>query len=364
VRPKLWTLAAATVSVVAAGTGGVLVMTGGNAPASAAQGSPPHTATVEKGKLSAMVSLDGTLTYRARSDGSPYAAINQARGTYTELPEVGDRIGCGEVLYRVDDEPVLLLCGSVPAYRNLHRGDAGQDVGQLNRNLHRLGYDAGARVDPSDHEFTDRTVAALEVLQHDTGAVANGALDLGDAVFLPEPVRIARVAGEVGGSARPGGQVAQATSDVLEVQVSLDPSQQGEVRRSDRAHVTLPDNTSVTARVDRIGRTARVPAGQNSDAGAATIPAYISLDRPARARRLDQAPVRVDITTTGVDNALSVPVTAIVGRSGGGYAVEVVRRAGHRQLVAVSLGLFDTTAGRVQVDGDLREGDDVVVPSP
>jgi hypothetical protein len=43
------------------------------------------------------------------------------------------------VLYRVDDKPVLLLCGTVPAYRALHVGDAGQDVRQLNRNLHLRG---------------------------------------------------------------------------------------------------------------------------------------------------------------------------------------------------------------------------------
>ena len=83
-----------------------------------------------------MVSQDGTLTYRARSDGSPYAVINQARGTYTKLPDDGDKVDCGDVLYRVDDHPVLLLCGTVPAYRDLHMGDKGKDVRQLNRNLH------------------------------------------------------------------------------------------------------------------------------------------------------------------------------------------------------------------------------------
>jgi multidrug efflux pump subunit AcrA (membrane-fusion protein) len=71
----------------------------------------------------------------------------------------------------------------------------------------------------------------------------------------------------------------------------------------------------------------------------------------------------VNITTKGVENALSVPVTAIVGKSGGGVAVEVVRADGHRELVAVKLGLFDTAGGRVQVEGDLRVGDRVVVPS-
>ena len=92
----------------------------------AAQEPPANTAKVEKGKLSAMVSMDGTLTYRARSDGSPYSVINQARGTYTELPDDGDKVDCGDVLYRVDDNPVLLLCGTVPAYRDLRTRRCGR----------------------------------------------------------------------------------------------------------------------------------------------------------------------------------------------------------------------------------------------
>jgi multidrug efflux pump subunit AcrA (membrane-fusion protein) len=71
----------------------------------------------------------------------------------------------------------------------------------------------------------------------------------------------------------------------------------------------------------------------------------------------------VDITTEGVKSALSVPVTALVGKSGGGLAVEVVRAGGRRELVVVRVGLFDTAAGRVQVEGDLRAGERVVVPS-
>ena len=71
----------------------------------------------------------------------------------------------------------------------------------------------------------------------------------------------------------------------------------------------------------------------------------------------------MEITTKGVKSALSVPVTALVGKSGGGFAVEVVRDGGRRELVAVKLGLFDTANGRVQVEGDVDEGDRVVVPS-
>jgi hypothetical protein len=347
-------LAGAAVLVVLAATGGVVVLSGGERATAASQAASANTATVQRGKLSAAVSQDGTLTYRARPDGSPFSAINHARGTYTALPAAGDKVGCGDVLYRVDTKPVLLLCGTVPAYRALHVGDAGQDVRQLNRNL---------RVRGAGDAFTSKTEDALKALQRRKGVHVTGALALGDAVFLPEAVRVAKVTGQLGGPALPGAQALSATSDTLHVQLNLDPSEQGQVKRADRAQITLPGNTTVTGRVDGFGRVAEAPAGQGGSAADATISTYISLDDPGKARGLDRAPVGVQITTMGVDDALSVPVTALVGKSGGGFAVEVVRAGRRRELVAVTVGLFDTADGRVQVDGDLRKGDPVAVPS-
>jgi hypothetical protein len=341
--------AAAAVALVAA-VCGLVAGSGAGRPAGAAQAAAANTEKVEKGELSAMVSGAGTLTYRARSDGSPYVVINQAGGVYTQLPAAGDKIACGRVLYRVNDKPVLLLCGTVPAYRALHVGDAGQDVRQLNRNLHVRG-DA----------FTTKTERALGALQGGRGVPVTGALALGDAVFLPEAVRIAKVTGQLGAPAQKGAPVLSATSDKLHVRVDLEASQQGAVRKGDRVQISLPGNTPVSGRVASFGRVAQ--AEQGAQATAATIPTFIDLANPAKARGLDQAPVAVDITTKGVDNALSVPVTALLGKSGGGFAVEVVRDGEQRELIAVKLGLFDTGGGRVQVQGDLREGDSVVVPS-
>jgi hypothetical protein len=364
VRRKTWALAAAAVLVAAAAIGGVVAMSSSKLATPAAQEPLVSTARVEKGPLSDLVSQYGILTYRARSDGSPYSVINRAPGTYTKLPDSGDKVDCGAVFYRVDDKPVVLFCGSTPAYRSLSKGDGGPDVAELNANLVHLGYATRARLDSSSHDFSSATASALEKLQSRLGVDRTGSLDLGRAVFLPGSVRIATVTGQLGGTARPGAQVARATSDTPEVQVNLDPAQQEEVKKGDRAQIILPGNRSVTGKVDRLGRVARVPAGQDNSAGGATIPAYISLADPEKAQGLDKAPVQVEITTKGVGNALSVPVTAIVGKSGGGFAVEVVRADGRRELVVVKLGLFDTAGGRVQVvQGDLRQGEQVVVPS-
>ena len=165
-------------------------MSGARQATPAAQEPPANTATVERGKLSDMVSQYGTLTYRARSDGSPYAVINQARGIYTELPDGGDKVDCGDVLYRVNDSPVLLLCGSTPAYRSLSKGDSGPDVAELNANLVR------PRVrDPS---------AARPVLRR---------LQLRDGVRAREAaVQAGRGSDRVAG-ARPGGVPARVGAD-------------------------------------------------------------------------------------------------------------------------------------------------------
>ena len=271
-KRKTWVLAGAAVLVAVTVTGGVVVASGAEQATPAAHEPPANTVKVEQGELSAMVSLDGTLTYRARSDGSPYSVINQARGIYTKLPDEGDKVDCGDVLYRVDDDPVLLLCGTVPAYRDLHIGDEGKDVRQLNRNLR----SARQPIHRQDGE-------ALKELQRDKGFAATGALDLGDAVFLPKPVRIAKVTGELGGSARPGAQVAQATSDTLEVQVDLEASQQGEVKKGDRAQITLPGNTSVTGRWTGSGGSPGPPGRTTTPGTRPSRPTSASTSRSRRA---------------------------------------------------------------------------------
>ncbi|HEX5618031.1 MAG TPA: peptidoglycan-binding protein [Solirubrobacteraceae bacterium] len=358
---KRWLLA--TAAVLVAAVCGVVALSGGDHPAAAAPSPAANTDKVVKGDLSALVSGTGTLTYRARPDGSAFVVVNQAGGVYTQLPNAGDKVGCGGVLYRVDNRAVVLLCGTVPIYRALHVGAKGPDVRQLNRNLHKLGYDrdADVRIDPADGAFTRKTEQALRVLQRKKGFGVTGALATDDAVFLPEAVRIAKVSGDLGAPARPGAPVLSATSDRLHVRVELDASQQGGVHKGDRVQITLPGNTPVTGRVAGFGRVAQ--AEQGGQPTAATIPTFIDLDEPGKADGLDQAPVQVDSTTKGVKNALSVPVTALVGKSGGGFAVEAVRADGRRELVAVTLGLFDTGGGRVQVEGNLRAGDAVAVPS-
>jgi hypothetical protein len=351
--------------VVVAGIGG---LGGSGVPADGADPNrAPALASVERGRLTSQVSSTGTLDYAAQPDGSPYSLVNQASGVYTALPASGDVVRCGEVIYRVADDPVALLCGRTPAYRSLSEGMSGPDVRELNRNLVALAHADRSQLDPSSDYFGSETAYALERLQEELGLDQTGSLDLGQALFLPGPLRITRVTATLGTMAQPGAPLAQATSTRRRVEVDLDASQAFDVDVGDRARITLPDNRTTRGAVTRIGTVAAAGGdGSAADSGAAsaTIPVFVRLNRVKDLGALDEAPVEVEITTRRVKEALSVPVTALLARAGGGYAVETVGAGGERELVPVNLGAFDNANGLVEVSGSgLRAGERVVVPA-
>ncbi len=381
---KTWVLAAAAVLAVAIATGGVVVMSNGKQASSAAQQTPPNTVKVEKRELSARVSLSGTLTYRAAPDGSPYSVINQARGTYTELPLPGQVIPQGRVLYRVDDSPVVLLYGSTPAYRTLSAGARGADVAELNADLVALGYATSAQLDPTSASFGWATAIALDKLQAALGVTPNGTLTFGQAVFEPTAVRVTTLSAPLGGSTQAGQTVMQGSSTTREVQLALDATQQTDVAVGDKVTIALPNNQSTPGVVASVGTVATCPpssgpGGSNSSSaapgmdtcssgssGSSTTPRIavgVTPFDPAATGTWDEAPVQVTITTASLPSALTVPVTALLAQSRGGYAVEVVDPGGGHHLVPVSLGVFDDADGLVQITGSgLAAGQDVVVP--
>jgi multidrug efflux pump subunit AcrA (membrane-fusion protein) len=319
-------------------------------------GSPTSLATVTRGSLSSRTSVNGTLTY-----AGSHSVVNQAAGTLTTLPAVGDVIEPGEVLYRVDGDPVVLLAGNVPAYRTLFQGLSGPDVRQLNADLVDLGYATRSALDPASDRFGSETSRALRRLQARLGLEPTGVLLLGQAVFLPSGIRVTEVSATSGSPAEQGGSVLSATSTARQVSIDLDAAQQGLVEVGGRVTITLPDGATTPGEVSRVGTVATTPS-ETEDASP-TIPVRVTLTHPGSIGQLDEAPVLVSITTDSVEDALVVPVTAIVGKSGGGYAVEV-SSGGSRHLVPVELGLFDDVEGMVQVTGSgLHEGDQVVVPS-
>lgn len=310
-------------------------------------------ATVKRGSLASQTTLSGTLGY-----AGSYSIVNNAPGAATWLPGSGQVIRRGQVLYRVSGEPVVLLYGSTPAYRQLTEGMSGADVQQLNANLVALGYATSSQLSPTSDYFSWETKYALELFQKALGVKQTGELALGQAVFLPEALRITQVMPTLGTTLAPGGVIAEASSIRRHVTVKLDTAQQSSVKVGDSVTITLPNGDSTPGRVTGIGKVA-----SSSSSGSATVPVYIEARDPRAAGSLDEAPVQVQITTARVRDALIVPVAALLALAGGGYAVETVDAYGLHHLVPVTTGLFDDTDGLVQVSGSLSAGERVVVPS-
>jgi peptidoglycan hydrolase-like protein with peptidoglycan-binding domain len=381
VRRRVWALAAATAVGGVVVAGGFLVMAGAKQQALAAQPSSLSTVKVQRRELSAMVSEAGILTYAAQSDGSPYSVINQLRGIYTELPAAGVVISQGQVLYRVNDRPVVLLRGATPAYRTLAVGASGPDVADLNADLLALGYATSSQLSPGSSRFGSATAKALEKLQAAVGLTQDGILALGQAVFEPTALRATSLLAQLGGNSQAGQSVLQATSTTRQVQVALDASQQTNMAVGDKVTIALPDNRITLGVVSSVGAVASCPAGSapggsssssagpgtdtcSSSSAPPTITVEVAPSDPAATGRWDQAPVQIGITTTRVPRALVVPVSALLARSSGGYAVEVAGATGIHHLVPVSLGLFDDADGLVAVTHSrLAAGQQVVVPA-
>jgi peptidoglycan hydrolase-like protein with peptidoglycan-binding domain len=271
------------------------------------------------------------------------------------LPSPGSVIRRGRSLYAIGGQPVLLLYGRVTAWRAFRAGmTSGPDVAELNANLRALGHGSLLAGD----SFSGATARAISALQAAHGLAQTGELPLGSVVFKPGPVRVKSVTPTVGAAVQ-AGPVLGVTATRHQVTIALDASHQSEVKVGDKVTITLPDNSTTPGVVSTVGSVA-TPGTQGAPA---TIEVHVKLGNQGAAGDLVQAPVNVSITTASVDNALVVPVNALLALAGGGYAVEAVGAGGVHQLVAVDLGLFDDSEGLVQVSGSgLHAGQRIVVP--
>jgi HlyD family secretion protein len=281
----------------------------------------------------------------------------------------------------VDGHPVPLWYGTRPAWRAFGPGmPDGSDVRQLEANLVALGFDPDRAI-TVDRHYSWATAAAVKRWQQASGRARTGAVPLGQVVFLPGPIRVATVTATVGAPLPAGTAIVSATSTRPLVTVALDPAMQQLVRRGDRVEVILPDGKATRGTVATVSRVATQPTtgsgqsgsqdqsgggdsgGSGSGSGQATVQVTIRLADPKAAANLDQAPVQVAITTQAAKGVLAVPISALLAQPGGGYAVQVVD-GGDRRRLAVRTGLFDETAGLVEVNGaGLAEGAKVEVPA-
>jgi peptidoglycan hydrolase-like protein with peptidoglycan-binding domain len=280
-------------------------------------------------------------------------------GTVTALPAVGSVVERGQAIYRVDDTPVVLLYGPLPAYRPLAVDTEGADVRQFEENLSALGY-GGFTV---DEEYTSATAEAVVEWQEDLGLAETGTVELGRVVYAAGALRIDAHDASIGDSAgggEGGAALLTCTSTARVITVQLDVADGRHAVDGAPVSVTLPDGGKAPG---KIAGTVTVVEEAADERGEPTtsLEVVVTLDDPAVLDGLDAASLRVEFTTSQRENVLTVPVAALLALAEGGYGVEVVK-GDTTSIVAVETGLF--AAGRVEVSGEgLAEGMTVGMPS-
>jgi peptidoglycan hydrolase-like protein with peptidoglycan-binding domain len=279
-------------------------------------------------------SEEGTLGYAGSLEVS-----FPIEGVVTRAPAIGATIRPNHRLYQVDGEDVYLLDGQLRAWRTLEPGLSGADVRQLERNLRSF---AKLEVDGT---WDPGTTTAVLRWQKSKGLSQTGTIELGRVVFQPGVRRVESF------SASGGAVTLETTSTRRLVTVDLATSKVGIAKRGARVRVELPTGGGVGGRIVSVGRVATV-SGEDEEP---TVPIGIRLTGAlGAASRRDKAPVTVELERRRASDVLTIPVTALMARSGGGYAVEV-RDGSDARIVPVEPGLY--AGGAVEIEGaGLRAG--------
>lgn len=346
-RPILWLMAALTFTVVA-GTGYWLLTRETGSDAADPSAGPVETTEVTRETITDTETWDGTIGY-----AEPFTASAAAQGTVTRLAEEDSDVERGTELYRLDEEPVIAMTGTIPMYRELGSGSSGIDVEQLEENLSELGYD-GFTV---DEYYTWYTEAAVQEWQDDVGADATGAVGPEDIVFIPENGSVAAAHTGVGDQIQSGSPVIDINDPDPVVNMEVEAADRDLLEVDTEVTVQLPGNEELTATVSSASA---IPAEQSEDDDSESE-SIIEVEATL-SDEVDESLLGASVDVlVGVDereDVLTVPVNALLALGDGDYGLEVVAEDGTTSIVPVETGLFEDN--RVEVEGEGLDGGTVV----
>jgi hypothetical protein len=339
-------------------------------------------------------------TSAGAGSGSGSGSAGSSVPVYISRLEVttGQSVRNGQVLAEIDGEPLFVLQGPVPAWRDLIPGESGPDVTELQNALTKLGYYYGG---DTPGYFGSATESAVALYYEHLGypPPSSGGVPETNVVFLPSlPVTVVAVNGATGEQAgQPFLELAARGS--LALTGELPPAYAGQVKSG--LTVTIYDEVTgihATGTVADLGLATTVtPTGAlvdigggspssgsagsgsagssgssgsgNSGSGSANAGATVFIPvnvRPSKAlpTALNGENVLVTVETGRTEGpVLTVPVAAVVTTSSGTSYVTVAGPRGRRTDVRVTPGLSEN--GYVQVTpaapGALAAGDQVVV---
>lgn len=283
-----------------------------------------------------------------------HTAVNRAAGVLTDVTVTyGQSVDAGAVIFHVDERPVVIAEGAVPAYRDLSYGTYGRDVTQLQDFLKQLGY----YQDNVDGRMGTATVAATKSWQRDIGVTASGVVRVSDLVFVPTlPARVALDAETmILGAMLAGGEPVISTLDSV-------PTFTAAVTDAQAGQIPVGTTVDIQPETDRAPWRARV-ASYTSGSDAGPVAVLTGLDDtvvcaeecdlvPPQGRTVYSAQAQIVSPVEG----LVVPAAALVSSADG--AIGLIAEDGTRLPVEV----ISTALGMSVVEG-VESGVRVRVPA-
>lgn len=360
----------------------------------AADAAPPEqttlTAPVEKGKVQRTESADAQIKPTAPEVVAPAPPGGGAEKAVVSAihVSVGGKVEAGTSLVDVAGRPTFVLPGDLAAYRTLGPAMTGPDVTQLQAALRTLGY----KIPDDEKTFGAATKEAVNALYTDRGYKATRVGDEeADAAAKAETaasraVQQAKVAlsraerdyaaakkgsgndqGETGtgdGKSKGGSgespskdAIEDAKTSLTQAQEDLKAAQEALAKARDAATLITPDGTRIQGSVTDV-TTLSPEEGQVEGAVQVTITPETPLDAGLRGTTIG-----VNIaTSTSEQETLKVPEAAVTTGADSKSRVRVKETSGSYRDVEVTVGESgDGMVGVTAVDGQLAEGDSVVV---
>jgi len=263
----------------------------------------------------------------------------------TALPDVGDRLAPGVVLYESDSTPVYLAVGQVAAWRTMDDGSNGTDVAQLQSFLIAGGWDTQSEIEP-DGAWSAATTTAVETWQSDTGQEVTGRVALGDIWFVPDSIRIVSVESAEGVVVSDGDAVLTYTSSDRRIEASVSQIPDGLLSTRDLS-AQLPDGQTVAAELTSV---------RGTDSGFDLV---FSIDLEGISTdEFNRLPVTLEWTKNEVNDELTLPPEAIKRVDSGEYVVDVLHGDQIERVPVEIIG----QAGRVVAVTGIDERAVVLIP--
>ena len=187
-----------------------------------------------------------------------------------------------------------------------------------------------------------------------------GVVDPAAIVYAAGPVRVDSHEAAAGDALQPGGGVLSITGTARVAVVEMEIGDQRLAKKGAKVEVTLPDGNTTAATIADV-ETVVVPADNPDGEDTTAIKVTITFPAGKAPKGLDAAAIDVAFTSATAKDVLTVPVTALLALSEGGYGVEVVQGSS-TSIVAVETGMF--ADGKVEISGTgISEGTVVGVPA-